>query len=138
MLVGEGVGGVRLVHRRLSHAKEHRPDLKQREEDERAVQWTDRPTNLAAVIDEAGRLGDVAGRHRRCHRLDPGRRAPAPARLDRSGLRSGLSGMISAKTLAERFVLRTPPPPAAGCAGKLFQAAGIALPPNIREAASAR
>jgi hypothetical protein len=31
-----------------------------------------------------------------------------------------------------RFVLRTPP---TGCAGKLFQAAGVALPPNIRERA---
>jgi hypothetical protein len=33
----------------------------------------------------------------------------------------------------KRFVLRTP---TTGCAGKLFQAAGVALPPNIRELAS--
>jgi hypothetical protein len=35
----------------------------------------------------------------------------------------------------KRFVLRTP---TTGCAGKLFQAAGVALPPNIRERASTR
>ena len=34
---------------------------------------------------------------------------------------------------AKRFVLRTP---VTGCAGKLFQTLGVALPPNIRDAAS--
>ncbi len=33
----------------------------------------------------------------------------------------------------KRFVLRTP---VVGCAGKLFQTLGVALPPNIRDAAS--
>ncbi len=33
----------------------------------------------------------------------------------------------------KRFVLRTP---VTGCAGKLFQTLGVALPPNIRDAAS--
>ena len=33
----------------------------------------------------------------------------------------------------KRFILRTP---VVGCAGQLFQAAGVALPPNIRELAS--
>ena len=32
----------------------------------------------------------------------------------------------------KRFILRTP---ATGCAGKLFQTLGVALPPNIRDAA---
>ncbi len=32
----------------------------------------------------------------------------------------------------KRFVLRTP---VVGCAGKLFQTLGVALPPNIRDAA---
>ena len=33
----------------------------------------------------------------------------------------------------KRFILRTP---VTGCAGKLFQTLGVALPPNIRDAAS--
>lgn len=31
----------------------------------------------------------------------------------------------------KRFILRTP---TTGCAGKLFQTLGVALPPNIRDA----
>ena len=33
----------------------------------------------------------------------------------------------------KRFIRRTP---VSGCAGKLFQTLGVALPPNLRDAAS--
>jgi hypothetical protein len=42
---------------------------------------------------------------------------------------------VEAEQDGKRFILRTP---VTGVTGKLFQAIGVALPPNIREADPAR